>query len=219
MKNNRPWLGETGVASWGKPRLKNSSSKQIGLLIKEFEVSPSDAKPFLKELAQNIGNYDARLKLREASKPAEVRKNIKSARSALKDYSQSLARLDGNSWQILNEYDANSQAVLRGHISYAMELFNSANKEAQSLPKRGALPDSSRLYLAVDVAYAVRKLLHSRMRKKRGGVTLYNNVLAVVLMEANGVEANDVSRLARLARKAVKDGRPDGVVEYLLPSD
>ncbi len=125
--------------------------------------------------------------------------------------------LDGNSRQLLDEAAEGGLEGFRSHLSGVVLALHEALRRAEEYPKSGRLPEHHRIFLAADVADAIKQFIHVLPGPTRGG--LYFSILESVCTEAFGKEAPpDVYRLAKKALSyPVKIKSADGVVEYCPP--
>ena len=124
--------------------------------------------------------------------------------------------LDGNSRQVFNEAAEGGLEGFRSNLSGVVLALHEALRRAEEYPKRGRLHEHHRIFLAADVADAIKQFIHVRPVSTRSG--LFVSILESVCTEAFGKEAPDVYGLAQKALSyQVKIRSADGVVEYCRP--
>lgn len=209
---SRSW-GPTGVGTFKPVPLDEGRRRQIGQEI--FSVGGISAVPseFFGALEDALGRYDANREIAESSKPSEVRKNLKAALSAALELNERLNQLDGNARQLVSNITPDGVAALQQqHLLPLIHVLSEAEHEAEQYPKKGRLPEYDRLWLAVDVADAIRRHLGRQPTTTRTG--LFPSILAIVLEVATGSAVSEVDALARKALKAQKVETP-GLAEYI----
>lgn len=213
----REW-GETGVVPRAPPRLGRRARKDITFLLEARNIDMSRADDFFAELAASIGRYDGWTALREKSKPGAVRANLNAAVNAGLALNNAMNALDGNSCQLLAEVlDEGDVSTLLRDVYRVYFLLVKARRLAEEYPRRGALPDRPRLYLAADVADAIRT--HLGCRPTTTWNSLFLRVLELVLQDAmQGSEVKAVHHLAMLALRDVKGKDDSGMIHYGPPS-
>ena len=176
----------------------------------------SDPDDFFGALADAIGRFESGKLLREKSRPAAVRENLRRAEAVALRLNDALNRLDGNSRQLLGE---TVPGGIRSLFSHAKEIILPLKKAlllADEYPEGGALPDSGRYFLAADVKDAIETHLDVPAKSTKEG--LFVAILDVVLGEATGKTVKAVHELARAVIKhKVKTKHPDGTIEYIPP--
>ncbi len=208
----RMW-GPTGTFVPEDAELSSDTKEQINQFILDHGHSVSDPDAFFDELDKALSQYKGFARFRQEGLPATVRKNLKKAAEVSMVLNAHIKNLDGNSRQLLNEAAVGS---FRTHLSGVVLALHEALRRAEEYPKGGRLHEHHRIFLAADVADAIKQFIHVLPVPTRGG--LYFSILESVCTEAFGKEAPDVYGLAKKALSyRVKITSADGVVEYCPP--
>lgn len=216
-KGTRQW-GATGVGYPTTPYLSADARQQIEQFFKDLNVRVSNPDAFFDTLANAIGFFKENVKLREKSRPAAVRENLRLALARALALNDALNKLDGNSRRLLGEVAQGRIDSIFGNIQTVILVLNKARTLADDYPSAGNLPEPHRLFLAVDVADAIETFLGAPVTTTKTG--LFVAILEVALTVATGKEAKAVHELARKAIKykyKVKRNGQGGLIEYVPP--
>ncbi len=212
----RPYVFEVSADASITARLSPDARTQIELILNDQSIAVPDIEGFFGTLANAIGFFDWGKRLREKSRPAAVRENLRRAEAAASRLNDALNRLDGNSRQLLGETVPGGIRSLFGHVRGIILPLKRAVLLADEYPQGGALPEPHRYFLADDVKDAIKTHLGIRATSTREG--LFVEVLDAVLEEATGTPVKAVHELARAVIKhKVKRKRPGGIIEYVPP--
>ncbi len=226
VKETRPYVFEVSADASITARLSPGVREQIELILNKRSIVVPDTEGFFGTLANAIGLFDWGKRLREKSRPAAVRDNLRCAEAAASHLNDALNRLDGNSRQLLGETVPGGIRSLFGHmreiilpLKGAVLLAKEYSPKGGALrepPKGGDLPEPHRYFLAADVKDAIETHLDIRATCTKKG--LFVEVLEVVLEEATGKPVKTVHELARAVIKhKLKRKDPDGIIEYVPP--
>jgi len=211
---SKTW-GPTGIGNYKPVRLDEGRRQQIAYEIVSLGGAPEIPSAFFDALCVALGGYKSNREIANSSKPAQVRKNLKAALTAALELNGCLNNLDGNSRQLVSSVTSDGVSALQNrYLSPLIQGLRQAKHLSEQYPKKGRLPEFSRLWLAVDVADAIRRHLGLAPTTTRSG--LFESVLTIILEVATGNEVNDVTALARKALKAQKVETP-GLTEYIPP--
>jgi hypothetical protein len=207
---SREW-GATGVFESFPPRLSDDSKEYILALVVRCGATLQDRERFVGEIAEAIGRYDAHANERNRSKPSAVKANLKRAIEAASTLLAALHNLDGNSRMLLREVGMKRMQTYQRQTARMFRALSEAYNRAGEYP-RSRLMEHHRLFLAADVADAMRRHLKIEPTLTREG--LYEAMLEIVLKDATGKAVNATHGLARRAlQKVVKwevEGGPTG---------
>ncbi len=212
----RKW-GATGVGIPRKLSLRDDARIQIRLILKG-RVETSDQ--FFEELEEAIGRFHTHRDIAKRSRPAAVRENLGRAQRAAQRLNSKLNALDGNSRQLLDEVAVGGFPALP-HVHLAKIITAIAKAEAlaasyqaSSYRKAGRLPEAYRVFLAVDIAFALEHYLGVEPTTTKDG--LFVAVLEAVLAEAIGRRDATAHQLAvRALSSWERKAHHDGTVEYV----
>ncbi len=211
----RTW-GPTGVFESEDEQLSSDTKDHIKEHIRYHRHSVSDLDAFLDELDQALSRFKAYARRRQEGLPATVRRNLKKAVKISMDLNAHIKVLDGNSRQLMDEAAEGGLKGFQSRLSGVVLVLHEALRRAEEYPKRGRLHEHHRIFLAADVADAIKKFAHVTPVPTRDG--LFYSILESVCTEAFGKESQDVYGLAQKALSyRVKISSADGVVEYCLP--
>ena len=197
-------------------KLSSDAKEQINQFILDHGHSVSDPDAFFDEIDKALSLYRGYAHFRQEGLPATVRKNLKKAAEVSKNLNAHINDLDGNSRQLLDQAAEGGLEGFRSHLSGVVLALHEALRRAEEYPKRGRLHEHHRIFLAADVADAIRQFIHVLPVSTRGG--LFVSILESVCAEAFGKEGPDVFGLAQKALSyPVKVRSADGVVEYCPP--
>ena len=214
----RSW-GATGVGEPEFVELSSGAKEQIKQIIQDHQLSNSDLDAFFNELDEGLSRFKEYASLRRKGLPANVRKNLKQTLKVSRTLNDCINELDGNSRQLLQEAAEGGLEAFRSHLSRMVKDINKALTFAGEYPRGGGrLPEHHRIFLAADVADAVKEILNFSPTSTPNG--LFISILESVCAEAFGKEDPDVRELARKALSyPVKIRGAGGTVEYCLPPD
>ena len=208
--------GPTGTFVPENAELSSGTKEQINQFILDHGHSVSDPDAFFDELDKALSQYKGFARFRQEGLPATIRKNLKKATEVSMDLNAHINDLDGNSRQLLDEAAEGGLEGFRSHLSGVVLALHEALRRAEVYPKRGRLHEHHRIFLAADVADAIRQFVHVTPVPTRDG--LFYSILESVCTEAFGKEPSDVYGLAQKALSyRVKIRSADGVVEYCPP--
>ena len=214
----RMW-GPTGTFVPENAELSLDTKEQINQFILDHGHSVSDPDAFFDELDKALSQYKGFARFRQEGLPATIRKNLKKAAKVSMDLNAHINDLDGNSRQLLGQAAEGGLEGFRSHLSGVVLALHEALRRAEEYPKRGRLHEHHRIFLAADVADAIRQFIHVPPAATRGG--LFVSILESVCTEAFekfGKEGPDVYGLANKALSyPVKIRSADGVIEYCPP--
>lgn len=205
----RTWA-PTGVTSLVPESLDKETRKQIETDLKSRNIKAAEC--FFDALSEAISFYKSNKELAEKSKSAAARENLEKAGKLALSLMEQLNKLDGNSCQLIGEVTSGGVLSLRNNVGTIVCALRDAHHSADGYPKSGALPDSARLLLAVDIADAILTNLKSRPTTTKEG--LFESVLTIVLATATGRKPEAVHELARRALKVEKK-KSVGLTEYI----
>lgn len=197
----RHW-GGAGVADFTASEIAPHYREQILLELKAHGSAPPPPA-FFDALATAVSMYQSHRNTVDASKPAEVRKNLQGTIDAALILNKKLNRLDANSHQLVNEVEQGGSEALRIQIANILRLLEQASHLADEYPMRGRLQEEERLWLAKDVANAISTHLGAKPTATKNG--LFESTLAIVLEVAIGKEVSSVHDLARTVLKIKKN--------------
>ncbi|MES9933556.1 MAG: hypothetical protein ABW162_12155 [Candidatus Sedimenticola sp. PURPLELP] len=209
----RPW-GPTGVGDFDPYKIGDQSRKQIVLELKNHGIE-SVSSAFFDALDMAVAFFNSNQAMAESSKPAKVRKNIQNALDAALVLNDRLNALDGNSRYLMNDVVDEGVHHLYNSLEFIIHSLSEASNLANQYQKNGRLPDYARLWLAVDVASAIKKYLGVPPTTTRGGV--FESVVTIMLEIATGNVVSDVNDLIRRALKARRNDDHPGFIENLPP--
>lgn len=207
-----PW-STVGVVKLGPETLTPSRKEQIEQILEDRRVELSDRDAFYEALGLAIACFHAGRQIRESSRPAAVRENLKSALDAACKLKDKLNGLDGTSRLIL---DTSTKWGLQAHFGM-MGMVVAAHERAYKVvddhpTKGGNLKDWDRVHLAVAVANAIDSYSNVKATTTKDG--LYISLLDVVLEEALGKDVKSVHVLAGKAlRYRAEQNHPDDSLE------
>jgi len=208
--------GPTGTFVPEDAELSSDAKEQINQYILDHGHSVSDPDAFFDALDKALSLYKGYARFRREGLPATVRKNLKKAAEVSMVLNAHINDLDGNSRQLLNQAAEGGLEGFRSHLSGVVLALHEALRRAEEYPKSGRLLEHHRIFLAADVADAIKQFIHPSLVPTRGG--LYFSILESVCTEAFGKEAPDVYGLAKKALSyPVKIRSADGAVEYCPP--
>ena len=213
----RQW-GATGVRELGSETLTQSRRQQIEYELKGRSVEILDRDGFYGAIDVAIASFRTMRRIRGESRPAAVRKNLKSAIDAGFRLNRKLNDLDGNSRLILYEFEEEGIQALQAKLGKIIDALNKAYRAADEYPKKGNLKERERLDLAVAVEVAIERYTNKPPTTTKEG--FYTSLLAMVLEDALGREVKAVHALADKAHKyrALQDD-PDGSLENIPPAE
>ncbi len=212
----REW-GATGGGIPRKLSLSDATRMQIRYILKGRVEAPDQ---FFEELEEAIGRFHTHRDIAKRSRPAAVRENLKTAQKAALSLNSKLNALDGNSRQLLDEVVVDGVRALQGeHLAKIIFAISKAQKLAASYRasgyrKAGRLPETYRVFLAVDIAFALEHYLEVEPTTTKDG--LFVAVLEVVMAKATGRRDATVHQLAKRALSSwERKAHHDGTVEYV----
>lgn len=213
----REW-GASGVGKLDAVELSPDTREQIKQILDTQSIKVADLDGFLNALADAIAFFKAQVKMREESRPAAVRRNLKRAHDAALKLNDALNKLDGNARQLLARVPEGDIHSLYENVGAAITALAKAQKLANEYPGQfgGNIPANHRIFLAADVADVIDSYLGIKPTTTKEG--LFQAILEVVLEEATGREVKAVHALVRRTlSNNVKRKIPDGTVEYVPP--
>ena len=206
--------GATGVTSLLEHVLNDDSWAQIKEILTGQRIEVADLKPFRDALGGAVGVYQAYRKLSEESRPGAMKDNLKSLLKVAQKLSDGLDKLDGNSRQILDRAAAEGLQAFRRDARDQVVTLNRALRSAAEYRERGRLDENERLFLAVEVAAAIKKHLDRKPTTTKQG--LFEAVLSIVMTEAIGKKDPVVHSLVQRAFSCCERRESlDGAVEYV----
>jgi hypothetical protein len=216
----RPW-GPTGAVTAGEPRLGGDAREHIELIVttgaKRRGIEPLGVEGFLDGVAEAIGLYDGMVKLRQQTEtPAEIRNKLGAAAATAMKLLRQMERLNSNSKMLVEEAarERDAHGLIESCARVAEALVNAA-RMAEEYPTSGALPAAEPVILIQRVAEALEARLGVKPTTTRGA--LLEEVVAVVLEEATGVEVKEPHKLIlRALAPGAKRVHPGGLTEYGL---
>jgi len=186
--------GPSGVVDTEPFHLEEQTKAHIAQQL-ESAGKKSGLNSFLQEIGHAITMYLAARELHESSRPAAIRKNLKSCLTAIDNLDQAMKALDGNSLRIfLQRADRKTLNAFSEGLPILRRDFGNSLAHAQNYPRSGRLIDHARLLLAIDVGRGFQIHLEDRPTATKGGK--YESILAIVLESATGVEPKKVHELA-----------------------
>lgn len=188
---SRKW-GMNGVTALDKVTIDQNTCDQIRLQAKHHRISQVPEE-FFGDLVDSIAQFNACCALKEASKPATVRKNLKEAIKAALILNDKLNRLDGNSRLLLDEAGMPLGSLQHSELNSILTALSNAAKLAREYGN-ARLNDAGRVILATGVARAIERHLGKKASATKEG--LFESMLAITLKAATGVETKDVHDLA-----------------------
>ena len=231
----RSW-GASGVGQIG-PGLSDQTKAHIRSSVFDCGHRTSCPEVFFATLDEAAGIYRSNASLREESRPAAVRNNLKLALNAALRLNDRLDALDGNSRSILVDVvptikgfeenqlsDPDSRRptgimLLRGNLKPIIVALREALGRAKQYPKKGDLPRHHRLWLAADIADAIRELLNIKLNKKPKDISkgVFVSILELVFNEVATGEKINLPKLARDALTLDVKSADQGPTEYHPP--
>ena len=169
-KARRQW-GSTGVFDFQIFRINSTTKQNIcDHLHAEFQIEVKRPDAFFAALDMACAMYKSGLDLAKLSSPGKVKSNLNAAIEAAVKLNDKLNNLDGNSYQLLRKIEGGSVDCLKEHFLSIFTALSEASHLAAEYPK-GRRYEFHRLYLAVDVADAIRAHLGVEpTTTKEGGV-------------------------------------------------
>lgn len=210
--------GPTGVVNNRPYTMPASDRQQIELELHSNGIEIPDPEVFFCTLNKAIGFFHGQRDLAKDTKPKSVRKNLKTALDSALNLNEQLNALDGNSKFLL--YDSANEGLRElqsTHLATIIKALHGALRKAEDYPMKGRLPEYHRLYLAVDVADAIKTHLGITPTATKEG--LFESLLSLILEQATGETAVSVHDLARKALKSKKISEQPGLLEYHPPED
>ncbi len=200
-----------------KRSLSDDRRMQIRDILKGRVEAPDQ---FFEELEEAIGRFHTLRDLAKISRPAAVRENLGRAQRAAQRLNSKLNALDGNSRQLLDEVAVGGVPALpREHLAKIITAISkaealAASYQASGYRKAGRLPETYRVFLAVDIAFALEHYLGVEPTTTKDG--LFVAVLDAVMAEATGRRDATVHQLAKRALSSwERKAHHDGTVEYV----
>ena len=225
----RPWA-PTGVQNFIREKLNLDAKEQIKLIIEKHFVeydkkdkpSASDLDAFFGELDEGLSRFKTYANFRQKGLPATIKKNLRKARKTSRNLADRINYLDGNSRELLDETAENGFHGFMSRLSSVILDLNRALLLADEYThKGGRLPEPHRIFLAADVADAIKTFLHAPAEQAVSG--LYVSILEAVCAQAFVTKTDNGPDVSELARKAlsypVKIRTAGGLFEYLPPND
>ncbi len=191
----------SGVTSLDPVRLSSEERESIRLELRARGVDEGHWEVFACDIEVALAAYQAMTGLSDKSKPAAVRKNLRTSLDAALRLNDSLNHLDANSRTLLGKAVNGGISAVNNHLSEIIMALSEAGHKADEMPTKGRLPDYARQELAVAVLEALQYCGVTPTTTKEG---LYHNVLAVVLEIATGKPVNAVHDLVEKAMKQTK---------------
>lgn len=190
-----------GACDYEVIKLSEEQRTSIRLELRAGEVDECSWDAFYTDIEQGLAAYRAMTGLADESRPAAVRRNLKTSLETALKLNDTLNDLDANSRLLLGQAASGGIHATYNHLQEIIMALSEAGHKADDLPSKGRLPDYARLNLATAVLEALRSCGASPTTTKEG---LYQNLLAVVLEIATGKPANAVHDLAEKAMKRDK---------------
>jgi hypothetical protein len=163
------------------------------------ELSSRDIKKipaeFFSDLSIAISIYLGSRKMREDCKPAAIRKKLRSALKLSTRLSEEIANMDWNSRELIDNARGGDHETIKSHLQTIISTLKEARQEAEAYPKRGALPDSTKTFLAKSVAEAIHKHLHKPATSTKDGI--FESILTIVLSNVHDKKVSSVHDLCR----------------------
>ena len=185
-------------------------TQHICTTLAHAKLKPSD--DFFVAIKRAISQFFTGKEIADLSSPSAIRSNLNSAKKAVHQLNNKLNKLDENSRLLISE-------VMEGgikHMQFSLldqisKALTDASVIAEKYPKRGRLREDYRLWLAVDVADAIREYIGVEPSSTKDG--LFESILCIILDEVTGQETTSHHELVRSALQ-VKITKSNGLVEY-----
>jgi len=185
-------------------------TQHICTTLAQARLKPSD--DFFVAIRRAISQFRTGKEIAGLSSPSAIRSNLNSAKKAAHQLNDKLNKLDHNSRLLISEVMegdiVNKQISLLDQISKAL---TDAVMIAEKYPQRGRLKEDYRLWLATDVAAAIREYIGVEPSSTKDG--LFESILCIILAEVTGQETTSHHELVRKALQ-VKRTKSNGLVEY-----
>lgn len=176
----------SGAVNLKPVRLSSEERESIRLELRAGGVDEGHWEVFACDIEVALAAYKAMTGLSDESKPAAVRKNLKTALDAALRLNDSLNDLDANSRMLLGRVINGGISGVNSHLSEIIMALSEAGHKADEMPTKGRLPDYARQGLAEAVLESLQYCGVTPTTTKGG---LYHNVLAAVLEIATGKPA------------------------------
>jgi hypothetical protein len=207
MKRN--WRS-TGVASLEDIEISPETKQHICITLNHSGLTPSD--DFFVAITQAISRFYTGKEIADLSSPSAIRSNLSSAKKAAHQLNDKLNKLDHNSRLLIGE------VMEGGVVTMQFSLLDQINKAltaaaliAEKYPRSGRLTEAHRLWLAADVAAAIREYVGVEPSSTKDG--LFESILCIIFAEVTGQETTSHHELVRKALQ-VKITKSNGLVEY-----
>jgi hypothetical protein len=126
--------------------LSPARRERIADELRRSDLNLQNVASLLEALTAAIGRFDSWRDLREKSRPANVRENLKAALKAAERLNKRLYALDGNSSCLLIREAAHVDALsLHRQLDAIVQPLFAASQLAQEYPHKGNLPETERL--------------------------------------------------------------------------
>lgn len=208
--------GATGVGDYQPVKLSSNLKEHVETELRSRGINSSSLDAFFETIGKGIEFFKSNQRLAEESKPSRVRQNLKAAISAALKLNGRINDLDGNSRRLLSRVAKDGVFSVYEDLGRVIAKLTRTKQLASSYPTAGRLDENNRVFLAADVAKAIRDHLGEEPTTTKEG--LFESILGMALKEATG---KDFTALHELVRKSlsyeVRREAPDGVVTYVSP--
>lgn len=211
----RKW-GATGV---GKARhlgfaLTPSIKAHIQTQIESANLKPKNGySQFFESVEAAVRLFRESRDMGADSSPARIRENLRNIQRRALDLNAAFNQLDGNSIRILAQY-VNLDEVRSSQLGELIGAVQKAIGEAESLPKRGRLPDNARIILVLELAHIFENQLGIKFTTRNGSE--FSSLVSIIYQEATGgSRKGEVHELLRSSGKWCRLENSDGTVEFL----
>jgi hypothetical protein len=195
------WI-PTGISDFSAFEFNTQQKQWLTLELRKFDIELANQNDFFADFEHALNMYRGGKNLREETKPSIIRANLKMLKLAADDLNNKINKIDGNSRALITKELPYPYLDMRQHIHDLYLALCRAENTADEYPKKGALPDNSRLQLAIDTVKTIYK--HTKIAPTSSREGLYESVLTIILTMATGEEYSGLHALLYRAINSYK---------------